>query len=344
MAGAGVIAVSQASAWITFAPDIAAGAARRAEAALRAINLPVLASGCLVRRLAGGASNENFLVTAADGQRLVLRLTAGVALTGRFGLDRWRGLDAHKVAEAAGIAPRMVGITLPDGHSLVEFVDQPVVDEARIREPGILEACTSALRRVHIAGVVRGHFSALTEVHRFLRIANAEKLPLPGDISQLVTASEAIEEIFYQVGVPQRLCHNDVQLANFLTDGQVTWVLDWEYAAMGNPYFDLAMIAGNADLGDQGAVYLLDCYWGKSRRADLARLNLQRFQAALREAMWSVIAKSVLADTGWDYDAWADRFFGKARAVSASVGFQEYLDQARPQPAEARFFTDGTDA
>ena len=43
-------------------------------------------------------------------------------------------------------------------------------------------------------------------------------------------------------------CHNDLLTANFLDDGTRLRILDWEYAGMGDRFFDLANFSDNNDL------------------------------------------------------------------------------------------------
>ena len=38
-------------------------------------------------------------------------------------------------------------------------------------------------------------------------------------------------------------CHNDLLAPNRLRSGGKLWALDWEYCAMGSPWFDLAVIS-----------------------------------------------------------------------------------------------------
>ena len=43
-------------------------------------------------------------------------------------------------------------------------------------------------------------------------------------------------------------CHNDLLAGNFLRGTEQVWVVDWEYAGMGDRYFDLANFAINNEL------------------------------------------------------------------------------------------------
>ena len=59
-------------------------------------------------------------------------------------------------------------------------------------------------------------------------------------------------------------CHNDLLTANFiLDDGDVLRIIDWEYAGMGDRYFDLGNFAVNNELDDEDEERLLDAYFGE---------------------------------------------------------------------------------
>ena len=50
----------------------------------------------------------------------------------------------------------------------------------------------------------------------------------------------------------RRAVHNDLLALNFIDDGERTWIVDWEYAGMGDAYFDLANFAVNNELDEAG--------------------------------------------------------------------------------------------
>ena len=56
---------------------------------------------------------------------------------------------------------------------------------------------------------------------------------------------------------PERPCHNDLLTANFIDDGTRIRIVDWEYAGMGDRFFDLANFAVNNDLDARTTTELL---------------------------------------------------------------------------------------
>jgi thiamine kinase-like enzyme len=278
-----------------------------------------------VEVLPGGASNANYLLTTGDGRRLVLRIASPTGE--RLGIDRWRGVAAHDAAAAAGLAPEIVAVTLPSGHLLAAFEDGPVLDATSIREDGMLERVARTLRAVHEAGTIRGRWSVFDDQRRYTALARSEGLALPADIDELNGLANTAEASFARAGIPDRLCHNDLQLQNFVIQRARLVVLDWEWAGMGNLYFDLGATTVNAELDRAEVRRLTRAYFEDADPAHEARIELMMFMSALREATWAVVAAPVLA-LDWDYAAWAAEYYGRCRRAIASGRIAAALETA----------------
>ena len=61
-----------------------------------------------------------------------------------------------------------------------------------------------------------------------------------------------------------RPCHNDLLNANFIDDGARIRIVDWEYAGMGDPFFDLGNFSINHELTPEEDEVLLAAYDGRS--------------------------------------------------------------------------------
>ena len=72
------------------------------------------------------------------------------------------------------------------------------------------------------------------------------------------------------------LCHNDLVRNNLLYKFNGLVLIDWEYAGMNNPYFDLASFISENNLNDKQAEYFLSVYFG-SRLNDLKRKRVSIF-------------------------------------------------------------------
>ena len=112
--------------------------------------------------------------------------------------------------------------------------------------------------------------------------------------------------------------------ANLLDDGERLCIVDWEYAGMGDPFFDLANFSVNHELDEPGRHLLLEAYFGEVRTDDVAALELMRFMSDFREAMWGVVQTAV-SELDFDFAAYASEHFERLERTSAAPAFQNAL-------------------
>jgi thiamine kinase-like enzyme len=124
--------------------------------------------------------------------------------------------------------------------------------------------------------------------------------------------------------VPERPCHNDLLNANFIDDGRRIRIVDWEYAGMGDVFFDLANFAINHELDAEQAQLLLEAYAGAVRPGDLRALTLMRFMSDFREAMWGVVQASV-SELDFDFAGYAAEHFERLARTEGSPEFEAAL-------------------
>ena len=144
----------------------------------------------------------------------------------------------------------------------------------------------------------------------------------PDDVSWAQGISDRIREARgLQVVVP---CHNDLLNANFIDDGTRIRIVDWEYAGMGDRFFDLANFSINHEFGPDDDERLLEAYFGDLRPEHAASLRLMRFMSDFREAMWGVVQQAVSA-LDVDFVAYANQHFARLRRTEDDPAFRQAL-------------------
>jgi thiamine kinase-like enzyme len=271
--------------------------------------------------LGGGITNHNFKVEV-DGATYVLRM--GGAKTGLLGIDRAVEHAASLRAEEIGIGPPVADFVASEGWLVTRFIEGRPIDMAEMRSPATLPRVAEALRRLHSARAIPGRFDAHSVVETYRAEAEANGVYISKEFAR---AREVSERIRAARG-PQPLvpCHNDLLNANFLDDGAIR-IVDWEYAGMGDRFFDLANFSVNQELEVEDDRRLLGAYFGSQRESDLASLRLMRFMSDFREAMWGVL-QSGISDLDFDFNGYAAKHFDRMQRTSADRKFAEYLDLA----------------
>jgi thiamine kinase-like enzyme len=190
-----------------------------------------------------------------------------------------------------------------------------------MRSPTTLPRVAEALRRLHSARAIPGRFDSFAVVDAYRSEAASNGVRIPEEFAR---AREVAERIRAARG-PQPLvpCHNDLLNANFLDDGAIR-IVDWEYAGMGDRFFDLANFSVNHEFGVEDDGRLVAAYFGVERGADLASVRLMRFMSDFREAMWGVL-QSGISELDFDFKGYAAKHFDRMERTSADPAFGRYL-------------------
>ncbi len=269
--------------------------------------------------LGGGITNHNLKVTVGDDV-LVLRV-AGKG-TDLLEIDRGVELAATRAAAALGIGPEVVDFVEPEGWLVTRFIDGGIPSPELLREPEMLARVAEALRALHAAPPIRGRFDSFRVVETYRDTALARGGSVPADYDWAHGISEAIER--RRKGVAPTPCHNDLLNANFLDDRERIRIVDWEYAGMGDPFFDLANFSINHELDEDGRRTFLAAYAGEADDADLVALDLMRFMSDFREAMWGVV-QSAVSELDFDFPGYAAEHFERLRRTAAEPAFRDLV-------------------
>lgn len=269
--------------------------------------------------LDGGITNRNFRITLG-GSDYVLR-RHGVD-TGLLGIDRGSEREAGERAAELGIAPAVVAAV--EGGLLTRFVDCEPLSPTELRErAGDLGAALGAFHRSGLQ--LRARF----DVPKLLREWAAtieQRGGTPG--AELRRTQEIAESIARAVsGDPELPCHNDLLPGNLLrerTSGQIL-IVDWEYAGMGDPWFDLGNLSVNNGFDEDDDARMLEAWEERTPDARArARLRLMRVLSDAREAAWGSVQK-YLSALDFDFDGYADEHYERLFAAAAEPGFGEAL-------------------
>jgi thiamine kinase-like enzyme len=261
-----------------------------------------------IEPLGGGITNRNFKVEA-DGRMFVLRI--GGRDTELLGIDRSAEHAASSIAADLGLGPGVVAYVEPEGYLVTRYVDGEVgkVDVDRVG---------TALRRLHDGPTFPGRFDSFRVVETYRATAYEHGVDVPSAYERAKEVADQIER--RRAGAPVRPCHNDLLNANFIDDGARLWLVDWEYAGMGDPFFDLGNFAVNHELTEESEHALLSAYGSDDTEA----LVLMRFMSDFREAMWGVVQLAI-SELDFDFAAYAEEHFERLARTAAEPRFRTAL-------------------
>ena len=271
-----------------------------------------------------GITNRNYRVDV-DGETFVLRL-AGTD-TELLGIDRAAEVEAGRVAAEAGVGPKVIAFEPELGCIVTRFVGGSPIPEDELGDEAVMRSVVASIRAIHGSRPIRATFPVFRIVEGFRDIAAAHGVQVPADYEAAHAVAGRIEEAFAGAPAPLTTCHNDLLNANFLLEGDHTWIVDYEYAGMGDPFFDLGNLSINNGLNEEAQTLLLRTYFGDVRDVHRARLALMRIVSDLREAMWGVVQQAI-STLDFDYVGYADRHFARLLANAGDPRLHAWLDAA----------------
>jgi thiamine kinase-like enzyme len=269
--------------------------------------------------ITSGITNVNVKVEL-DSEAYVVRLPgAGTEL---LGIDRHAELEATRAAAAAGVGPEVVDFV--EGCLVTVFVDGTPIPVDDLARDDVLASVVRSIRAIHAAAPIPSTFPVFRVVERYHDLAAERGVPIPAVYDLARALAARIEGALARNPMPEATCHNDLLNANLLRAGDHVWIVDYEYAGMGDPFFDLGNLSINNGLSDDAQERLLALYLGEVTDADRARLKLMRIMSDFREAMWGVLQQG-LSTLDVDYVAYADKHLARMEETAADVRFEDWL-------------------
>ncbi|HEY8168455.1 MAG TPA: phosphotransferase [Candidatus Limnocylindrales bacterium] len=296
--------------------------------------VPELAGRSLVLTiLSGGITNRNFRVDAdgglgaPGGSTYVLR-RAGTD-THLLGIRRDVEYAATLGAAAVGVGPEVIAFIRPECFLVTRFIPGVGISEAAVHDPDMIRRVADSIRRIHGGPAIPGTFDPVRIGETYRALAAQRGVTIPAAYEPAREQVRRIERALVVDPVDMRPCHNDLLNANFIDDGERVRIVDWEYAGMGDPFFDLGNFSVNHDLDADEDAALLEAYAGEVRPAHLARLRVLRVVSDFREAMWGVLQQAIsMLDV--DFEAYAERHFERLLDSASRPGFEAALATLDP--------------
>jgi thiamine kinase-like enzyme len=272
--------------------------------------------------LKGGITNHNFRVTLG-GTDYVVRLPGKD--TDLLGINRETERLATEAAARLGIAPAVAAAH--EDYLVTRFIACRPVSPQELADD--VEEIARALRGFHDSGTrLPARFWVPELLDDYATIVLGRGGGLPEGYPQAVAVAARIEAAL-PVAEPCA-CHDDLLGGNIIRaqdDGRML-IVDWEYAGMGDPRFDLGNLSINNDFDDAVDDRLLGAYYGEAptdqRRA---ALKLMRVLSDAREAAWSVVQAQV-SELDFDFERYGSEHFERLRAAAEQPRFGEWLAAA----------------
>lgn len=264
----------------------------------------------IVKRLEGGMSNYTYVVEC-QGKEYTYRVPGKYAEKFVNREEEWSNIQK---VDSLDLNNETIYVELRTGEKLAAYVDGVIMSNTDVVSYN--EMSVKALKKLHESDIQFSEYDAfrrLDDDEQYCRDLGFEH---PQEYIELRNRLNEMRDKYKDVKhVP---CHCDYQPTNLVISGDKFYVLDWEFAGMNDPYYDIACY-GNA--GFDKALSLFEAYLGhKPTNEELKRLHFHR---AFQCLQWYNVAMfkemvGLSKDLNMDFTQVALMFFGMAKDLIES--------------------------
>ncbi|MBQ9474480.1 MAG: phosphotransferase [Bacteroidales bacterium] len=258
----------------------------------------------IVNRLEGGMSNYTYIVETR-GKKYTYRVPGKYA---EMFVDRVEEWDNIQEVNRLGINSKTSYVEIISGEKLAEYVEGTILSDTDVVSYN--EVSVAALKKIHNSDMHFKEYDAFGRLANYERYCRQKGFTHPREYTELRGRLEAMRD--RHADVPHVPCHCDYQPTNLVMAADKLYVLDWEFAGLNDPLYDIACY-GNA--GFDKALSLLEAYVGHEPTADeLRRLYYHRTFQCLQWYNVAIFKDRVglSQDLNMDFNNVATFFFNMA--------------------------------
>lgn len=232
-----------------------------------------------------GHSNRNFLVRQGT-KRFVVRLPEGDGK--RLGIDREIERQVLERAEGIGLGAQVLHCDPARGTLVTAYLESRPLRIEGMAADEMIDRLATALRKLHGQDLEVPRLNVAERIKIYARDIQSEDPRAWPSARRWLSASRHVLEQYRFGRWRDALCHNDLVAQNILDVRGKLRFIDWEYAARGDPYFDLATLAEDNGFEALDRRRLLLAY-GEIGDAASERLYRARVLYRLLSILWYLL-------------------------------------------------------
>ena len=193
-----------------------------------------------------------------------------------------------------------------DGTKVMDYIPRAItMDEAGMRDEKHIQQSAEIFRRLHTCQIdTHVPFEVFDMAAVYEKFINENNVHMPEDYQDqkaLVTAIKS--EVDSRNEIQKVPCHNDPLCENWVEGDGRMYLIDWEYAGMNDPMWDIAAASIEACYGRREDQLLLSYYLG--HEPDLSEWKHLIASKIYVDYLWTLWAKMRVPFDGQPMEDWA---------------------------------------
>ncbi len=214
---------------------------------------------------------------------------------------------------------------LPEYNIMVlEFIQGETMSNGKLQAPGFPERIAKSLKMLHAGPRFLTDFNMFRLTEYYLDICEQEAVTIPDGYAQRLPTVNRIEQAMSIRPLPTVPCNNDLLAENYIDDGDLLRLIDYEYSGNNDPSFELGNTCQELGYDEARIQELCAAYFGEITQAMLARMKLNMIMSDVGWALWAAI-QAKISTIDYDFWGWAIDRWGRASEKMDSVEFADWL-------------------
>jgi thiamine kinase-like enzyme len=278
-----------------------------------------------IKPLSGGLTNTNYRVEV-EGTPYFVRIPG--ASTDLLAIDRKNEYHNTQAAAEAGVGPRVVHYLPEHDVMVLEFIPGQTMSIQALQSAGMPARIARSLKMLHGGPRFLTDFNMFRLVEFYLRMVHEHGVRIPDTYRRRLPTVERVEQAVSARALKTVPCNNDLLAENYIDDGKLLRLIDFEYSGNNDPCFELGNTCQELQYDQLRFEELCQAYFGRASPAMLARMRLYALMSDVGWTLWGAIQAKV-SKIAYDFWGYATGRWERAEQIFDSAGFPGWLEAAR---------------
>ena len=276
-----------------------------------------------IQPLSGGLTNTNYKVTV---DRIPYFLRIPGESTELLAIDRQNEYFNSMAAAETGIGPKVIYHLQELDVMVLEFLDGQTMSKDTLQSEGMSTRMAESIKRLHEGPRFKTDFNMFRLTEYYLDICRKQDICVPEGYAEKMQDVARIEKTMIAHPVQSVPCNNDLLGENYIDDGKILRIIDYEYSGNNDPYFELGNTCQENKFDEERIIEMCQAYFGCVSEAKLARMKLSMIMSDVGWTLWAAI-QTRISKIDYDFWGWANERWSRAVEKMESQQFPTWLKQ-----------------
>jgi thiamine kinase-like enzyme len=215
---------------------------------------------------------------------------------------------------------------------VLEFIQGRTMSNQALNALGMPVRIAESIRMLHAGPRFLCDFNMFRLTEFYLDICMRQSVRIPERYRTYLPAVRKIEAAVEAQPLPTVPCNNDLLAENYIDDGKLLRLIDFEYSGNNDPCFELGNTCQELGFDESRIQELCAAYFGSESLARLARMKLYMIMSDVGWTLWAAI-QAKISKIDYNFWGWAVDRWDRATAKMDSAEFPIWLDAVQRQEA-----------